>query len=515
MKARLHFVLRTDRPRPDGSATIYLRLIINRRNKPMFSLYKTVPLKAKYRNLTLEKIESFPVKREANSNTVTRDALYCWNKGKGRATSGFGSADNLNEFLNEELVRAQNIIYDLSKRKKPLTSETFRRAFKKSNVDQSLYEYCHEHWTINRDSSLSEETIKSYMSIIGKLNEYRPGIRMEEIDFKFLNQYANWMRKPKSQGGKGNGERTINNNMKIIRTAMILAIKNDDFLSEHYPFRDYKVGETETELTTRDFLEPEELLQLEQLLSKYSPPSKPVFEVSKEEWKERAAKGILNPGEYKTLRYFLFACYCGLRYKDMFLLNVQEHIKAKWVQNPLTKERRYRYYIDVQAMHKTRRMLIVPLIDKATALLDLQVQGAAFPVMSNQRTNAHLKHIAKLARIEKKLSFHVARHTFATTCFTYGIPAEVGQKLLGHKSEKFIKIYTHLTQNRLFHEMDKVNRGINEYEQLLNAVDPSHCDHVNDPDLHKQMQNQNFLELMEKLSKMDADKLAALSKIVA
>lgn len=506
MKARLHFVLRTDRPRPDGSATIYLRLIINRRNKLMFSLYKTVPLKAKYRNLTLEKIEAFPVKRVANTTTVTRDELYCWNKSKGRAISGFGSADNLNEFLNEELVRAQNIIYDLSKRKKPLTAETFRRAFKKSNVDQSLYEYCHEHWTVNRDSSLSEETIKSYMSIIGKLNEYRPGIRMEEIDFKFLNQYANWMRKPVKEGGKGNGERTINNNMKIIRTAMMLAIKNDDFLPEHYPFRDYKVGETETELTTRDFLEPEEILQLEQLLSKYYPPSKSVFEVSKEEWKERAAKGILNPGECKTLRYFLFACYCGLRYKDMFLLNVQEHIKAKWVQNSLTKERRYRYYIDVQAMHKTGRMLIVPLIDKATALLDLKVQGAAFPVMSNQKTNLHLKHIAKMAKIEKKLSFHVARHTFATTCFTYGIPAEVGQKLLGHKSEKFIKIYTHLTQNRLFHEMDKVDRGFNEHEQLMKVVQRN-ATAVQD------MPNEKLNKLMEFLRKLDVDKIEKIDQI--
>ncbi|MCK6641853.1 MAG: site-specific integrase [Bacteroidia bacterium] len=485
------------------------------RNKAMYSLYRTVPLKPKYKHLSIAQIETYPIKCQPGEIAkLTRDELYCWDKTKGRATKGFGSADSLNEFLNAELVRAQNIVYDLSKRRKPLTPETFLRAFRKSNVDQSLYEYCHEHWVVNRDASLSEETIKSYMSIIGKLNEYRPGIRMEEIDFKFLNQYANYMRKSIAQGGKGNGERTINNNMKIIRTAMMLAIKNDDFLMEHYPFRDYKVGETETELTTRDFLEPEEILQLENLLSKYYAPSKPVFEVSKEEWKERATKGILNPGEYKTLRYFLFACYCGLRYKDMFLLNVQEHIKAKWVQNSLTKERRYRYYIDVQAMHKTGRMLIVPLIDKATALLDLKVQGAAFPVMSNQKTNLHLKHIAKMAKIEKKLSFHVARHTFATTCFTYGIPAEVGQKLLGHKSEKFIKIYTHLTQNRLFHEMDKVDRGFNEHEMLMRVVHPRKQDGGVNSDQLVSVSNGELRRLIDVLSKMDEDRIAAIAKVI-
>jgi integrase len=517
MKASLHYVLRTDRPRPDGSAIIYLRLTINRRNKPMYSLYRTIPLKAKYRNLSVEQIESYPVKREKGDTiSITRDELYCWDKSKGRATRGFGSAESLNQFLNEEVVRAENIINDLAKRKKPLTADTFRRAFKKTNVDQSIFDYCHEQWEVNRDNTLSKETIKSYMSIIGKLEQYKPGIRMEEIDFKFLNNYANWMRKGKDEGGRENGDRTINNNMKVIRTAMLLAIKNDDFLIEHYPFKDYKVGETETELTSRDFLEPEEILRLEQLMLNYYPPSKPIFQVGKAEWAERAACGILNPGEYKTLKYFLFACYSGLRYKDMLLLNVQEHIKGKWVKHPVNNQRKFRYYIDVEAMHKTGKMLIVPLIDKAFELLDLDKQGVAFPVISNQKTNKHLKFIAKLAKINKKLSFHVARHTFATTCFTYGIPAEVGQKLLGHKSEKFIRIYTHLTQNHLFHEMDKVNKGFNEYEQLLRVVHREGEElHEKAAELAKRLESEKFRKLVERLSKFDEDKLEAISKIVA
>lgn len=516
MKATLHLVLRTDRPKPDGSATIYLRLTMSSRNKAMYSLYRTVPLKAKYKHLTIVQIEAYPIKREhGDHHTVTRDELYCWDKAKGRASRGFGSSDTLNQFLNEEMVRAENIINDLAKRKKPLTADTFRRAFKKSNVDQSMLEYCREHWKVNLDSSLATETIKSYMCIISKLDEYAPGVRMEEIDYKFLNRYANWMRKSIKDGGRGNGEQTINNNMKVIRTAMLMAVKNDDLMIEHYPFRDYRVGATETELTSRDFLEPEEILQLEKLLHKYYHPSKPVFEVNKNEWNERLSKGILNPGEYKTLRYFLFACYCGLRYRDMSLLNVQEHIKGKWVQNPLNKERKFRYYIDVQAMHKTGRMLIVPLIEKAFALLDLKTEGLAFPVMSNQKTNAHLKHIATLAKIDKKLSFHVARHTFATTCFTYGIPAEVGQKLLGHKSEKFIKIYTHLTQNRLFHEMDKVNKGYNDYEELLRVANKQEESQGQSSNLSKRTDDQKFRELVENLSRLEPEKLEVISNLVS
>ena len=521
MKATLNYVLRTERPRPDGSAIIYLRLTINRRNKPMYSMYRNIPLKPKYKNFTIEQIETYPVKREKNdSTTITRDELYCWDKAKGRAIRGFGSAESLNQLLNDESVRADNILNDLAKRKKPLTADSFRKAFKKTNVDMPFYEYCDEQLVVNKDGTLSKETIKSYMSIISKVEDYKPGVRMEEIDFKFLNNYSNWLRRSTEDGGRGNGERTVNNNMKVIRTMMLLAIKNDDFMQEHYPFRDFKVGDTTTDLTSRDFLEPEEILQMEKLVLGYYPPSKPVAQVSKDEWRERLANKILNPGEYGTLKYFLFACYSGLRYKDMALLNMQEHIKAKWVENPYTHERKYRYYIDVEEMHKTGKMLIVPLIDKAFALLDLDVQGEVFKVLSNQKTNDHLKHIATLAKINKKLSFHVARHTFATTCFTYGIPAEVGQKLLGHKSEKFIKIYTHLTQNRLFHEMDKVNKGFNDYEQLLRVVHRKEEGEILQPtaELVKKMDNAKFRELMENLSKLDEDKLekvAALTKIVA
>jgi site-specific recombinase XerD len=518
MKATLHFVLRTHRPRPDGSAIIYLRLTINRRNKPFYSLYRNIPLKKQYRHFTLEQIETYPIKREkGDTKTITRDELYCWDKDKERASRGFGSMETLNQFLNEEIVRAENIVNDLAKRRKPLTKETFRKAFKKTNVDMPLYEYCHEQLEVNMDSSLSPETIKSYMSIISKVEQYKPNVRMEDIDFKFLNGYANYLRKPVKEGGKGNGERTLNNNMKVIRTMILLAIKNDDFMVEHYPFKDYKVGSMDTELTSRDFLEPEELLKLEQILLCYYPPSKPIHQVGKEEWAERKAMKILNPGEYQMLKYFLFACYSGLRYKDMFLLDMQEHIKGKWVQNALTQQRKFRYYVDVEEMHKTGKMLIVPLIDKALALLDLEKQGRAFKVLSNQKTNKHLKFIASLSGINKVLSFHVARHTFATTCFTYGIPAEVGQKLLGHKSEKFIKIYTHLTQNTLFNEMDKVNKGFNEYEQLLRVVHRQTNGEVLSPDaeLVKKMEDAKFRELVEKLSKFDEDKLSAIAKIVA
>jgi hypothetical protein len=81
--------------------------------------------------------------------------------------------------------------------------------------------------------------------------------------------------------------------------------------------------------------------------------------------------------------------------------------------------------------------------------------------MTNQKVNEHLKKIQAKAKLDKYLTFHVARHSFATICFIYGIPERVGQKLLGHKNRKFTEIYTHLSHGKLFYEMDKFNKNIN------------------------------------------------------
>jgi integrase len=438
---------------------------------------------------------------------------------KERATKGFGSMESLNTFLNDQLVKGNDILNDLVKRKKAINRENFKREFFRSCVKLPFFEYCNHQLNTVLKNTLAIETRKSYTTIMQKLNRFKPGVRMEDIDFKFLTAYVNWMKAPIIEKGCGNDDRTIANNLKVVRTMVRLAMKNGDFPEEYYPFVNFPIANTETQLTSRDFLEPEEIMKLEQLLINYVPPSKPIVHVNRMEWKERAEKKMLNPGEYETLKYFLFACYTGLRYKDMFLLDMQEHIKGKWIENSLTKQRSYRNYIDMEAMHKTGKMLIVPLIEKALVLLDLEKVGRAFKVLSNQKTNEHLKVIAQRAEISKLLTFHVARHSFATTCFTYGIPDRVGQKLLGHKNGKFIEIYAHLTQNRLFIEMDKVTKEYNDYEQLLRVVHRN-SEEEQDPAavLAKKMEGTRYNELVEMLGKMDKEqieKLTAIAKMVS
>jgi len=120
-------------------------------------------------------------------------------------------------------------------------------------------------------------------------------------------------------------------------------------------------------------------------------------------------------------------------------------------------------------MHKTKGTVIVPLIDKAIRLIDVEKNGKLLDMITNQKVNQHLKSIQKKSKLDKHLTFHVSRHSFATICFLYGIDERVGQKLLGHRNRKFTEIYTHLSHNKIFDEMSKFNKGINSLNTKLNS----------------------------------------------
>lgn len=150
-------------------------------------------------------------------------------------------------------------------------------------------------------------------------------------------------------------------------------------------------------------------------------------------------------------------------------------------------------------MEKTGRPVFIPLIDKAVELLNETEGEFVFEKISNQKVNEHLKEINKKAGLNKKLSFHVARHSFATICFLYGIPEQVGQKLLGHKNRKFMEVYTHLSQNKLFYEMDKLNRGLSQYQIMVEDADA---------------QKSNIKEMLPLLQNMSIEKLDQLKGLI-
>jgi len=83
------------------------------------------------------------------------------------------------------------------------------------------------------------------------------------------------------------------------------------------------------------------------------------------------------------------------------------------------------------------------------------------PVLSNQKLNAYLKEIATLCKIDKNLTFHLARHTFATTItLSNGVPIETVSRMLGHTSIKTTQIYSKVVDTKVSNDMQNLKTAL-------------------------------------------------------
>jgi len=157
----------------------------------------------------------------------------------------------------------------------------------------------------------------------------------------------------------------------------------------------------------------------------------------------------------KVRDIFLFSCYTGLAYADVKKLKRSEIGKGingkDWI---------------FASRQKTDTDFRIPLLPEAAAILkkyedDPQCvnMDRAFPVMSNQKMNAYLKEIADVCGIKKNLTYHLARHTFATTVtLSNGIPMETVSKMLGHKNLKTTQHYAKIVDTKISEDMDGLRK---------------------------------------------------------
>ena len=128
---------------------------------------------------------------------------------------------------------------------------------------------------------------------------------------------------------------------------------------------------------------------------------------------------------------------------------------------------------------KTKSSVKVPLLEKAQDLIDkyqdhpmCQITETLFPKITNEKVNFYLKEIANAVGLKKNLTFHMARHTFATTVtLSNGVPIETVSKLLGHSKIASTQIYARVIERKVSDDMQKLK------EQLLKAK--SNSDKIN------------------------------------
>ena len=180
-----------------------------------------------------------------------------------------------------------------------------------------------------------------------------------------------------------------------------------------------------------------------------------VKEVERVYLSEGEIQNIINK-DFKTERLslvrdiFLFSCFTGLAYIDVKNLT-KSHISIgidgeKWI------------FTHRQKTETASKIPILPLtqmiIDKYEDHPECNNQNKLLPILSNQKMNAYLKEIAGVCDIEKELTFHIARHTFATTVtLTNGVPIESVSKMLGHKNLRTTQHYAKVLDKKVSEDM--------------------------------------------------------------
>lgn len=144
---------------------------------------------------------------------------------------------------------------------------------------------------------------------------------------------------------------------------------------------------------------------------------------------------------------FVFSCYTGLSYIDIANLK-GENLQTSFDRHEWIKIRR----------QKTQVVSSVRLLEIPKAILakykGKQPDGKLLPVISNQKMNEYLNEIATLCNIDKHITFHLARHTFATTVtLSQGVPIETVSKMLGHNSIRTTQIYARIIEQKISEDM--------------------------------------------------------------
>jgi site-specific recombinase XerD len=355
-----------------------------------------------------------------------------WDEAKGKAR---GTKDETRK-LNEHIERVRTLIADgyheLVQQKKVITVDAVKSLFLGTDDNEITLIKLGEYHNTEMKDKLADGTMKNYYTtqkyIAKFLKEkyHRNDISLSELNYKFILDFETFLSKhqPKDH------QKPLHNNgiMKHIERLckMVNMSVTMDWLAKD-PFAKYKQHFDKVE---RFYLTKEELSAIEN--KKFT---------------------IERLQVVKDL--FLFSCYTGLAYIDTMNLNAGNIVKGidgnDWL---------------ITSRQKTDTDVRVPLLPQAEELIKKYQDhpkavnyGTLFPVISNQKTNAYLKEIADLCNINKAITFHIARHTFATTVtLSNGVPIESVSKMLGHTTIRSTQVYAKVVEQKLSEDMQNLKK---------------------------------------------------------
>jgi site-specific recombinase XerD len=359
-----------------------------------------------------------------------------WNPRAGR---GKGTKEDIRE-LNAYLDSLQAKVYEAHRtildKNEPVTVENLRTKLRgiKKHARMILEVFQHHNDQVEQllGKEFTASTLERYNTSLEHTRSYLQwkyqvsDMDITSLDYEFISEYAFWLKSIRNC--------SHNTTMKYLanfKKIVLVCVKNGWLQKD--PFTGFKLTKREVE---RPFLNQTEL---QRIASKQFPSER------------------LN----YVRDIFLFSCFTGLAYADVKKLKRSEVAVGvdgeKWI---FTRRK------------KTHTSTRIPLLPTSLEILNQYAdhpqcvnEDRLLPVLSNQKMNAYLKEIADLCGINMNLTFHIARHTFATTVtLSNGVPIESVSKMLGHKNLKTTQHYAKILDRKVGEDMKALKDRLSSWD---------------------------------------------------
>ena len=359
-----------------------------------------------------------------------------WDVKTGRMTGRSVVALEANRMLDKIRVGINKAYQDICDKDNYVTAEKVRNAFLGMGMNhETLLAVFRQH---NEDYAKQVGKIKSqrsywkYCTVYNHLSEFiRQRYKVSDIALKelapaFITDFELFLRTEKNHCTN-----TIWSYMMPFKRIIYMSINNGWLQRD--PFYAYSITKEETK---RGFLSKEEIKML--------------------------IKGSFKKKSYELIRdLFIFCCFTGLSWTDMANLT-KENLQTSFDGHLWIKTNRQKTGTETNL-----RLLEVPLriIKKYEGCSE---DGKLLPVPCYPNCKNGIKVIAKKCGIEKNVTWHMSRHSFATTvCLSNDMPIETLSKMLGHRSIRTTQIYAKITAEKVSNDMEKLSQALAPMENFI------------------------------------------------
>lgn len=374
------------------------------------------------------KVSQFSCKLDVEEKT--------WNIELGRVSGRSTVAQETNRMLDKIRVGINKAYQDICDKDNYVTAEKVRNVFLGMGMNhETLLAVFRQH---NEDYEKQVGKIKSlrsywkYCIVYKHLEEFIKqrykvsDIALKELAPAFITDFELFLRTEKNHCNN-----TVWSYMMPFRSIIFMAINNGWLQRD--PFYAYSITKEETK---RGFLSKEEINLL--------------------------IKGTFKKPSYTLIRdLFIFCTFTGLSWTDMANLT-KENLQTSFDGHLWIKTNRQK-----TGTESNIRLLDVAkhIIEKYDGMTD---DNKLLPVPCYVNCKNSIKVIAKKCGIEKNVTWHMSRHTYATTvCLSNDVPIETLSKMLGHRSIRTTQIYAKITAEKVSRDMEKLSKQIAQMESFI------------------------------------------------